>query len=226
MVLQTWYEVTLGSLQNLWMAFLEFLPKFIGALIIFLIGWFLAVGIGKLITKVLNIIKLNQLFSKGGWDEAMEKAGIKADVSGFIGAVCKWVLVIVFLLAAVEVLGLGAFAGFLSEVIAWLPNVIIAVIILVVAVIIADITEKIVKASVQKVKVGFANMAGAIVKWSIYVFAVLAILLQLGITPYLIQLLLTGLVAMLALAAGLAFGLGGKDAASEAIDAMKKKIKD
>jgi hypothetical protein len=208
------------------MAFLEFLPKFIGALIIFLIGWFLAVGIGKLITKVLNIIKLNQLFSKGGWDEAMEKAGIKADVSGFIGAVCKWVLVIVFLLAAVEVLGLGAFAGFLSEVIAWLPNVIIAVIILVVAVIIADITEKIVKASVQKVKVGFANMAGAIVKWSIYVFAVLAILLQLGITPYLIQLLLTGLVAMLALAAGLAFGLGGKDAASEAIDAMKKKIKD
>lgn len=226
MVFQTWYEVTIAALQSLWQVFVTFIPQFLGALIIFLIGWFIALGVGKLITKVLDLIKLNKLFSKSGWDEAMEKAGIKANISGFIGGIFKWTLVIVFLLAAVDILGLSEFAGFLSTVLGWLPNVIISVVIFVVAVIIADILEKIVKVSVEKVKVGFANFAGTIVKWSIYTFAVLAILLQLGIAPYLIQTLFVGFVAMLALALGLSFGLGGKDAAADVVESLKKKLKD
>lgn len=226
MIFQTWYEATIASLQGLWQVFINFIPQFIGALIVFIIGWFVALGVGKLITKILELIKLNQLFSKSGWDEAIEKAGLKANISGFIGAIFKWILVIVFLLAAVDILGLTEFAGFLAGVLTWLPNVIIAVVIFVVAVIIADILEKVVRISVEKTKVGFAGVAGQIVKWSIYVFAILAILLQLGIAPYLIQMLFTGFVAMLAIAAGLAFGLGGKDTAAEILAALKKKMKE
>jgi len=226
MIFQTWYEVTLAALQNLWQVFVIFIPQFLGALIVFIVGWFVALGIGKLITKVLELIRLNKLFSKTGWDEALEKAGIKANISGFIGAIFKWILAIVFLLAAVDILGLSQFAGFLTGILDWLPNLVIAVVIFVVAVIIADILEKIVKVSVEKTKAGFTNIAGAIVKWSIYTFAVLAILLQLGIAPYLIQTMFVGFVAMLALALGLAFGIGGKDAAADAINALKKKLKD
>ena len=226
MIFQTWYEVTSATLQNLWQVFVGFIPQFLGALIVFILGWFVALFVGKLITKALDLMRLNKLFSKTGWDESMEKAGIKANISGFIGGIFKWILVIVFLLAAIDILGLTEFANFLSGVLGWLPNVIIAVVIFVVAVIIADILEKIVKVSVEKVKVGFANFAGAIVKWSIYTFAMLAILLQLGIAPYLIQTLFVGFVAMLAISFGLAFGLGGKDAAADALDVLKKKLKD
>lgn len=226
MIFQTWYEVTVAALQSLWQIFVTFVPQFLGALIVFLLGWFIALGVGKLVTKFLDLIKLNKLFSKSGWDEAMEKAGMKANISGFIGGIFKWILVIVFLLAAIDILGLSEFASFLSGVLIWLPNVIIAVVIFVVAVIIADILEKLVKVSVEKVKVGFANFAGAIAKWSIYTFAVLAILLQLGIAPYLIQTLFVGFVAMLALAFGLAFGIGGKDVAADVLDTLKKKLKD
>jgi len=224
-MVQDWYIVTIQALQNLWQLFLTFMPKLIGAIIVFVIGWFIALGVGKLVAKILNLIKLNQLFARGGWDEALEKAGLKADVAGFIGAICKWILVIVFLLAAVEILGFIEFASFLGQVIGWLPNVIVAVAIFVVAVILADIVEKIVRASVEKTKVGFAHIAGVIVKWSIYVFAILAILLQLGIVPYLIQMLFAGLVAMLAISCGLAFGLGGKETASDILDNLKKKLK-
>jgi len=225
MLLYSWYEVITAAFQNLWVMFVNFIPKFFGAAIIFIVGWFIAVGIGKLVAKLLSLVKLNQLFSKSGWDEALEKAGLKADVSGFIGAIVKWTLVIVFLLAAVEILGMTEFAGFLGNVLTWLPNVIVAVVILVVAVIIADILEKVVKASVEKTKIGFANVAGMIVKWSIYVFAFVAILIQLGIASYLIQMLVTAFVAMLALAFGLAFGLGGKDTAAGILDYFKKKLK-
>jgi hypothetical protein len=224
-MVQDWYIVTIQALQNLWQLFLTFLPKFIGAIIVFIIGWFIALGVGKLIAKILQLVRLNQLFARSGWDEALEKAGLKADVAGFIGVICKWILVIVFLLAAVEILGFVQFASFLNNVISWLPNVIVAVAIFVVAVIVADILEKIVVAAVEKTKFGFANFAGVIVRWSIYVFAILAILLQLGIAPALIQMLFAGLVGMLAISAGLAFGLGGKELASDILDNLRKKLK-
>ncbi len=225
MVIQDWYTVTLESLQGMWQIFIGFLPKLIGAIIVFVIGWFIAIGIGKLVTKILQLVKLNQLFAKSGWDEALDKAGIKADVAGFIGAICKWLLVIVFLLAAVEILGFVQFAGFLSSVITYLPNVVVSVAIFVVAVIFADIVEKIIRAAVEKSKIGFAQYASVIVKWSIYVFAILAILLQLGIASYLINTIFAGVVAMLALAFGLAFGLGGKETASDLLEKLKNKLK-
>jgi len=225
MSLQSWYEITIIALQNLWQLFINFVPKLLGAIIVFVIGWFIALGVGKLITKVLQLIRLNQFFAKGGWDEALEKSGLKADVAGFIGAICKWILVIVFLLAAVEILGFYQFAVFLKDVVSWLPNVIVAVAIFVVAIIIADIVEKVVVASVEKTKVRFAHVSGVIVKWSIYVFAILAILLQLGVAQPLIQMLVAGLIAMLALSSGLAFGFGGKEIAADLLESLKKKLK-
>ncbi|MDI6603429.1 MAG: hypothetical protein QME57_05005 [Patescibacteria group bacterium] len=221
-----WYTITVEILRNLWQGFLEFIPKLIGALIIFLIGWLIAVGIGKLITEILKRLQFNKIFERGAWKEALEKAEVKIDASGFIGTICKWILVIVFLLAAVEILGLVQFADFLSKVLAYLPNVVVAALIFVVAVIIADIAEKIIRAGVESAKVGYGGMAGAIVRWSIWIFAILAILMQLKIASELILTLFTGFVAMLAIAGGIAFGLGGKDVAAGILENLKKKLKE
>ena len=221
-----WYYVTIQALQNLWQGFLSFIPVLLGAIIVFVIGWFISVGVGKLITEILKRVKFNQIFEKGGWKSALEKAEIKVDPSGFIGAIIKWILVIVFLLAAVEILGLIQFAGFLKSVLAYLPNVIVASLIFVVTVILVDIVEKIVRAAVESIKVGYGAMVSAVIKWSIWVFALLAILHQLGIAKPFMETLFTGLVAMLVISLGIAFGLGGKDVAAEILQDVKRKLKD
>ena len=223
-MIQDWSIVTIGALQGAWEGFLLFLPKIIGAIIVFIIGWLIALGIGKLIAGILVKIRFNKLFEKTGWKEALEKAEVKVNPSEFIGAICKWILVIVFLLASVEILGFVQFADFLKEVISWLPNLIVAAAIFVVAIIMADILEKIVKASVKKIGIRYVEFLGIAVKVAIYIFAALAILLQLGITPTIINTLVVGFVGMIALASGLAFGLGRKDAASKLIKDLKEKI--
>jgi hypothetical protein len=223
-MLLDWGTVTLQALQTAWQGFLNFVPVLIGAIIVFVIGWFIALGVGRLIAEILARLKFNKLFEKTGWKESLEKAELKVNPSDFIGAICKWILVIVFLLAAVEILGFVQFANFLRSVIGWLPNLVVAIAIFVVAVILADILEKIVRAGVKKLELGYAEFLGTVVRWSIYIFAGLAILLQLGITPTIINTLVIGFVGMIALALGLAFGLGGKEAAAKLIEKIGEKI--
>lgn len=222
---QDWLTLTYQAFQNVWFGFIDFLPRLIGALIIFIIGWFIALAIEQVVSKILEKLKFNRLFEKAGWKEALEKAEFRVNPSDFIGSIFKWILVIVFLLIAVEILGFVQFAEFLRGVINWLPNLVVAVAIFVVAAIAADILAKITIVSLEKVKVGYANLAGKIVKWSIWVFAFLAILYQLGVVRPLIQTLFTGLIAGLAIAFGIAFGLGGKESATELLENFKNRIK-
>jgi hypothetical protein len=220
-----WADVTIQALQNLWQSFLNFIPILIGAIIVFIIGWFISIGVGKLVTEILKRLKFNQLFERGSWRNALEKAEIKVDASGFIGAIVKWVLVIVFLLAAVEILGFVQFAGFLKGVLDYLPNVIVAALIFVVTVIVVDIVEKVVRVAVESIRVGFGQMVSAVIKWSIWIFAILAILYQLGVARPFMETLFTGIIAMLVISLGLAFGLGGKDVAAEILQDLRRKLR-
>lgn len=227
-MIETWSFITVRALQTLWEGFLKFIPDLIAAIIVFVIGWFISVLIGKFVTEILRRIKFNQIFEKEGWKEALGKAEIKVDASEFIGAIVKWVLVIVFLLATVDILGLEQFAYFLQRVLNYLPHVLVAALIFVVTVIVSDIVEKIVRASVEKIKVGYGQLVSMIVKWSIWIFAILMILRELIIVPYLINALFNalifGFVALIVIAFGIAFGLGGRDAAAKLIEDLREKI--
>ena len=225
MIVQSWAETTTVALQNLWQGFLTFIPTLVGAIVVFLIGWAISVGIGKLIAEILTRIKFNQLFERAGWKEALERAELKVNASEFVGAIVKWVLVIVFLLAAGEILGFVQFADFLKSILAYLPNVIVAALIFVVTVIVVDIVEKVVRAAVEGVRIGYGHFVSAIIKWSIWIFAVLAILHQLGIARSFMEILFTGFVAMLVIALGISFGLGGKEVAGEILQNLKNKLK-
>ncbi len=225
-MIKNWIDITIIALQDLWQGFIAFAPKLVGAIIVFLIGWIIAVAVGKIVSEVLKRIKFNKIFEKGGWKTALEKAEISADASSSIGAVFKWVLVIVFLVASVEILGFQQLTFFLTDkVLGFLPNVIVAAFIFVVAVIIADILEKIVRATVEGAKFGYGQIAGAIVRWSIWIFAIFAILNQLGIGKELVAAITQGIVWFIVLAAGLAFGIGGKDVAGELLSDLKRKMK-
>jgi len=220
-----WGYITLSALQNLWQSFLGFIPVLLGAIDIFIIGWFIAVGMGKLVAEILKRIKFNKLLEKGSWDEALKKADIKVDASGFIGAIVKWVLVIVFLQVAVGIMGLIQFSTLLERVVGYLPNVIVAALVFVITVIVADIVEKIVRTAVEGVKVGYGHVVSAIVKWAIWIFAIVLILGQLNIGGILPQAIILGIIGFLAIAGGLAFGLGGREMASEILKDFGNKIK-
>lgn len=224
MIVQDWSIITLEALQSAWRGFLLFLPRLIGALFVLTIGWFLAIGLGKLVAGILKQLRFNRIFERASWKEALQKAELKVNPSEFIGAICKWILIIVFLLASVEILGFVQFADFLKSVVAWLPNLIVASAIFVVTVIVTDILEKVLKTSVKKMGVGYAGFLGVAIRWAIYIFAGLAILLQLGVTPSIIDTLIKGFVGMITLALGLAFGLGGKEAAAQFIVDIREKI--
>ena len=223
-MIQDWRIITFDALQELWQSFIVFFPKLIVAIIIFVIGWFIAMALGKLIAEILKKIKFNQIFEKGSWDEALAKADIKIDVSSFVGAIVKWVLVIVFLQVAVGIIGWTPFADLLDRFVGYLPNVIIAALIFVVTVIVADIIEKVVRVSVERTNIGHGHTVSAIIKWAIWIFAIVIILDQLNIAGILPQTIIVGVVAFLVLAGGLAFGLGGKDAAGKMLEDLRGKL--
>lgn len=206
----------------------SFVPLLILAFLVMVIGWFISVGVGRLVADVLKRIKFNQVFERGNWKEALEKAELKVDPAGFVGGIFKWVLVIVFLLAAVEILGFDQFAEFLVDVLGYLPNVIVAALIFVVAIIIADIGEKVVRAAVEGTSLGHGQLIGSVVKWFIWIFAVFSALLQLDIAvlpvQVLIQTFVQGLGYGIALAFAIAFGIGGKDMAADLLRQLKSKM--
>jgi hypothetical protein len=200
------------------------LPKFLGALVIFIIGWFIAIWIGKIIAAILEKIKFNELFSRTGWKAAFEKAEITITPSDFVGAIIKWIFVIIALMVASDILEWVAFSSLLNQILTWVPNLVIAIVILIVAIIIADILEKMVKASAQKIGVSFVNYLGAGLRWAVYIFAILAALMQIGVAAANVNTIVIGFVGMIALALGLSFGLGGKEMAAKMLEDWRSKI--
>lgn len=226
----TYTDWSLSIIQPFLQQFIGFVANLILAVIVFIIGYLISVGIGKLITEILRSVKFNKLFEKEGWRKALQRANVDVNASEFIGAIFKWVFVIISLLIAVDILKLTSFSGFLMQVINYLPSVVVAVLTFVVAIIISDIVEKIVRATVERLKVGYGYLAASIVKWAIWIFAIFLILEQLLPTSILVKTLYSsivyGIVAALALGIGLAIGLGGKDTAAKIIAETYRKIEE
>ncbi|RJQ31329.1 hypothetical protein C4572_02690 [Candidatus Parcubacteria bacterium] len=222
---QVWGDVLVQSFEDLWNGIIIFAPKLIVAIIIFIIGLLVASIIGKFVAKVINSLKVDKAFQAVGVEELLHKGGFSLDSGAFIGGLVRWFLIIVFLVASIDILGLSDVNDFLKNVVLnYLPNVIIAALILVVAAFIAHAMQKIVVGSAKAAGAPSTQFLGGLTKWSIWAFAILAALFQLGIAGAFAQTLFTGFIAMVAIAGGLAFGLGGRDAAAKYIEKLRKDI--
>lgn len=224
MFLQSWTEVTVNSFQEIWGGFISFLPSLLGALVVFFVGWAIAVGLEKLIAQLLRALRIDSGLEKLGMGQFFERGGIKMDFSGWLSVFVKWFLMLVFLLAATDILNLNEVSIFLRSILAYIPSVVVSVVILAVAFWLAGVLRKIVQASVSASNIKAAAFLGTLTYWSLVIFGIFAALIQLGIAYALLQTLVTGLVAMLAIAGGLAFGLGGKDAAASFLARLRKEI--
>lgn len=226
MVLQVWTEVLASSLQDLWLAFIAFVPRLTGSVIVLIIGLIVAAGLGALVERAVKLLKLDNLVTKAGAEKYFKRAGIKLNVAGFFGRVTYWFIVIAFILASADILRFDALSVFLRSVLLYIPQVIVAALIMLAAVVVGNFLRDLVKASVLGAKLHAANFLGTLTWWSVVIFGLLAALSQLGIAVTIINTLVTGFVVMVALAGGIAFGLGGKEYASDLLEKLRERVEE
>lgn len=202
-----------------------FVPNLVIAILIVLIGWLVGALVGRVISQVVKSLKIDEALRKAGVEDALAKGGMLLNSGNFLGALVKWFIVVVFLVAAFDVLKLTEVNAFLREVVlGYLPRVIVAVFVLLVSAVIGDVMQKIVTTSAKTAEIRSARFLGVVTKWSIWIFAILVAMVQLGIASVFIQTLFTGFVVAISLALGLAFGLGGQDAAARIIEKTRQEI--
>lgn len=222
---QNWGEVFTQSLQGIWFGVASFIPTLLIAVIIFAIGWVLATLIEKLVEGLFKTFKVDAALKSAGLEDVVKRSGYNLNSGRFVGGLVKWFVIVVFLIASFDIIGLSQVNLFLKDVVlSYLPQVIVAVLVLMIAVVISDAVQKIVIASAKAAHIKSAALLGSISKWAIWIFAILTALIQLGIAPGLLQTLFMGVVVAAALALGLSFGLGGKDAASRILEKTISRV--
>jgi hypothetical protein len=211
----------MSSSQIIWRNVMDFLPTLIIALIILVIGLIIASILGQIATKIIKSLKIDKILTTMGLTDKMKEADIQLSISGIIGWIVKWFIIIATLLTVANILDLNMVSQFLGDVLSYIPSVLVAVVILTIGLVVANFVSELVEKSVGMsdfITTTSIRTLKTVTKWVIILFAVMAALSQLGIAPQLIQVFFTGIVMMFALAGGIAFGLGGKDKAREIIE--------
>jgi hypothetical protein len=209
-LLQAWEEVSTGLFN--------FLPNLIAAIAVFIIGWIIAGWLKSLTIRVLEIVRLSSLLKNTGIQQFLKKADLTEKVEEALGSVLKWLIVLVFFIASVNILGLSTVSLVLESILKYIPNVISAALILTLGVLISGLVEKLIKGAIGSVDAKSGRLVGKIASYTIVIFSILAAISELKIAQTLISTIFTGFVAMLAIGFGLAIGLGSKDLVSRVLN--------
>jgi hypothetical protein len=200
---------------------IELLPQIVVAILIFALGWVIATVIAKAIAHVITLVKVDHALDKIGLTTLSQKAGVHLSLSGFLAGVVKWLIIIAFTITSAEILNLTQITKLLQDILMYIPQVVVAAIVLVMAVLVADFVAKIIAHSVKATGIN-AHFASSVARWSIIiVVGVFPALTQLKIAQGLVEVLFTGIVFALSLALGLSFGLGGRDTAAKVLEKLK-----
>lgn len=195
------------------------------AFIIFIATWIVADYIGKLVRKIFDKIKLDSALRQAGADNLLQKGGMRLNTGIFFGGLVKWSIITVMFLAVLQVLGLGDVSSIIGTMVAiYLPKIVVAILILLVAVLVADVLKKTVTAAAANAHLSSARALGTVTKVAVIIFAILSALVQLGIAVTLINTLFIGVVVAASIAAGIAFGLGGKEMATDILRKAKEEV--
>lgn len=223
--LQTYGESLVLTFNKLLEGIVVFVPKFIFALVVFFVGLFVAVTLGRVVAQVIRALKVDHVLRNLGAEEYIERAGWRLDSGAFVGALVRWFFILVFLLAVLDILSLSAVSVFLSDVVlAYLPQVIVAALVLLVGAVVGDLAGHVVSGAARAAAMPSAGFLGSVARWAVWIFALIAALLQLGLFQELLLTIVQAFVFMLAGAGALAFGLGGKEHASQFIDKLKRDM--
>jgi hypothetical protein len=214
-----------GSFNDLWFIVLQYVPMLIAAVIVLIVGWIIGVILYRLIVEVVKVLRIDDVMKSAGLTEAAKDIGFKLNTGRFLGTLVMWFVILAALAASLQILNLTTVTIVIEQVVLlYLPHVIIAVLILILAAVVADLAKRVIAGSARAAGSRHGNFAGTIAKWAIWIFAIMTILTQLGIGVEIVNTLFTGFVIAAAIAFGLAFGLGGRDAAARAIEHVRSEM--
>ncbi|MEK7572803.1 MAG: hypothetical protein AAB531_00100 [Patescibacteria group bacterium] len=198
-----------------------FIPKFVLGLVILLIGIIIASILKQAVLELSKALKVETFLKKYGVPEARDEFSW----TSILAEIVRWFVIILFLLPTADVWGLPRIDTVLNQVLLYIPNVFVAVVIAMIGFVFARIAHDVVLASAKGLSPDTARTVASITRWAIAVFVILAVLNQLGVAADLVKILFTGFVAMLAIAGGIAFGLGGQNSAKDVIEDVRKKLR-
>jgi len=220
--IESFSDAMMNSLAIAMATLFAALPKILGFAVILFIGWFVASLIAKGVAMLLRTVKFNDLAQRAGMTEFMKKMGVDTDASGLIANIAKWFIRLIVLVVAFDALGLPAVSDVLRQLLLWLPNLVVAMVVLVVAGLVAKALGKLVRGATAQA--GFSNpdMLATVAVVAVWGFAIVVAVNQIGVAEALVNTLLMATVGALALAFGLAFGLGGRDEAAKILAGLKE----
>lgn len=205
-----WYSFT-----NALNSFMSFLPALVGAIIVLIIGWIISGFLAKLIVKALNMIGFERAVQNSGISDFIRRSGTKWTTSQMIGEMIKWFIRLIFIQAAANILRMPQLTTIINSIVLFIPNLVVALVIVVIGSLIAKFLSGAVRASVSEMGVGSPNLLATLTQYAVIGFAVIAAANQIGVAAVVVNTLFIGFVAAIALAVGLALGLGGREVGAQ-----------
>lgn len=219
-------QASLGlTIAQLLTSVLAYFPKILAALVIFIFGITVARWVKNLVIKSLERLRLSSEVEKTPIHSFLKNADVTTKIEVIVANVVYWIIILVVLQTSISLLGLSAVSDILNRILLYIPNIFSAVLILFFGVLLAGLAETIVKGAVKAVDGKSARMLGTVTSYLVMVVAVLASVSELGIAQGFITTLFTGFVASIAIALGLAFGLGSKDTVAKIMDEWYTRMK-
>lgn len=212
-----WGEAFMTSLAGALALFMTAIPKIIGFILILVIGWFVASLIAKVVASLLHAVKFNDLAVRSGFSDFVHNTGVRVDSSEFIALVTKWFVRLIVLVIAFNALGLPAVSDVLRQLLLWLPNLIVALVVLVIGGLAARALAGLVRGATAEAGFDNPDLLATIARIAVWAFAIVIAVNQIGVATTLVNTLFMAFVGALALGFGLAFGLGGRETAAEII---------
>jgi hypothetical protein len=212
-----WSTALMSSLATAMALFFSAIPKIFGFIVILIVGWVVASLVEKAVAALLRTIKFNDLAKRSGLADFVNKMGTGTDSAGVLGAVVKWFIRLIALVVAFDALGLPAVSDVLRQLLLWLPNVVVALVVLVIGGLLASALSNVVRGAAAKSALGNPDLLAKVASGLVWAFAIVVAVNQIGIATALVNTLFMAVVGAVALALGLAFGLGGRDTAAEIV---------
>ncbi|MDB5869081.1 MAG: small-conductance mechanosensitive ion channel-like protein [Polaromonas sp.] len=218
-----WSTALMTSLAAAMALFFSAIPKIFGFLVIVIVGWLLASLVEKAVAALLRTIRFNELAKRSGLADFVGKMGAGTDSAGLLGAVVKWFIRLIALVVAFDALGLPAVSDVLRQLLLWLPNVVVALVVLVIGGLLASALGNVVRGAAAKSALGNPDLLAKVASVLVWSFAIVVAVNQIGIATALVNTLFMAVVGAAALALGLAFGLGGRETAAQIVSNWYQK---
>jgi hypothetical protein len=212
-----WGEALMTSLAGALAILLAAIPKILGFLAILLIGWFIANLLAKGVAALLRVVRFNHFAQRSGLSDFLSQMEVRTDPAGVLADVVRWFVRLIVLVVAFDALGLPAVSQVLQQLLLWLPNLVVALVILVIGGLAANALADLIRGATARAGFTNPNLLSSIARVAVWAFAIVVAVNQIGVAQTLVNTLFFGLIGALALALGLSFGLGGRETAAEIV---------